>query len=54
VLRSLTDEIMFEIMQLSGQHYVDEYASRTATEPIPESTRPVEDDIVLSEEVLAG
>ncbi len=54
VLRSLTDEIMFEIMQLSGQHYVDEYASRTATEPIPESTRPTEDDIVLSEEVLAG
>ncbi|MDQ3991512.1 MAG: 1-acyl-sn-glycerol-3-phosphate acyltransferase [Actinomycetota bacterium] len=28
VLRSVTDEIMYEIMMLSGQEYVDEYASR--------------------------
>jgi len=28
VLRSATDEIMYEIMLLSGQEYVDEYASR--------------------------
>ncbi len=28
VLRSITDEIMYEIMQLSGQEYVDVYASR--------------------------
>jgi 1-acyl-sn-glycerol-3-phosphate acyltransferase len=28
VLRSVTDEIMYEIMLLSGQEYVDEYASR--------------------------
>ncbi len=55
VLRSVTDEIMYEIMQLSGQQYRDEYASRAATEPLPESTRPVfEDDIDLSEEPLAG
>lgn len=27
VLRSITDEIMYEIMQLSGQEYVDEYAA---------------------------
>ena len=27
-LRSVTDEIMYEIMALSGQEYVDEYASR--------------------------
>jgi 1-acyl-sn-glycerol-3-phosphate acyltransferase len=27
VLRSATDEIMYEIMLLSGQEYVDEYAS---------------------------
>lgn len=53
VLRSITDELMYEIMQLSGQEYVDEYASRTATEVLPESARPA-DDIVLSEEVLAG
>lgn len=53
VLRSITDELMYEIMMLSGQDYVDEYASRTATEVLPESARP-SDDIVLSEEVLAG
>jgi 1-acyl-sn-glycerol-3-phosphate acyltransferase len=28
VLRSATDELMFEIMLLSGQEYVDEYASK--------------------------
>ncbi len=27
VLRSVTDEIMYELMRLSGQEYVDEYAS---------------------------
>ncbi len=53
VLRSITDELMYEIMQLSGQEYVDEYASRTATEVLPESARPA-DDIELSEKVLAG
>ena len=53
VLRSITDELMYEIMMLSGQQYVDEYASRTATEVLPESARAT-DDIVLSEEVLAG
>jgi 1-acyl-sn-glycerol-3-phosphate acyltransferase len=30
VLRQLTDELMFEIRELSGQEYVDEYASRKA------------------------
>ena len=53
VLRSVTDEIMYEIMQLSGQEYKDEYASKKATLPLPEAGRPV-DDIVLSEESLAG
>lgn len=28
VLRSMTDEIMYELMQLSGQEYVDMYASK--------------------------
>jgi 1-acyl-sn-glycerol-3-phosphate acyltransferase len=28
ILRSATDEIMYEIMRLSGQEYVDMYASR--------------------------
>ncbi|MFN2593483.1 MAG: lysophospholipid acyltransferase family protein [Actinomycetota bacterium] len=54
VLRSVTDEIMYEIMRLSGQTYVDEYASRTATEPLPESGRQAFDEIDLSEEALAG
>jgi 1-acyl-sn-glycerol-3-phosphate acyltransferase len=31
VLRSATDELMFEIMMLSGQEYVDEYASNVKT-----------------------
>jgi len=29
VLRSMTDEIMYELMELSGQEYVDLYAART-------------------------
>jgi 1-acyl-sn-glycerol-3-phosphate acyltransferase len=53
VLRSVTDEIMYEIMRLSGQEYQDEYASKTPTHPLPESGAPV-DDINLSEEILAG
>jgi 1-acyl-sn-glycerol-3-phosphate acyltransferase len=32
ILRSITDEIMYEIMQLSGQEYVDHYASRAKEE----------------------
>jgi len=32
VLRSVTDEIMYEIMLLSGQAYVDEYGSRAKDE----------------------
>jgi len=32
ILRSITDEIMYEIMHLSGQEYVDTYASRAKEE----------------------
>lgn len=53
VLRSVTDEIVYEIMQLSGQEYVDEYASRRATVPMPESARP-SDEVDLSDEALVG
>ena len=28
VLRSITDELMYELMLLTGQEYVDEYASK--------------------------
>ena len=46
ILRSITDEIMYEIMRLSGQEYVDMYASRakegakraqTGGDPAPET-----------------
>ena len=52
-LRSVTDEIQYEIMQLSGQEYVDEYASRKPSVPLPESTRFI-DDLDLSDEALVG
>ena len=32
ILRSITDEIMYEIMRLSGQEYVDQYAGRAKEE----------------------
>ena len=32
VLRSVTDEIMYEIMMLSGQEYVDQYAAKVKDE----------------------
>jgi 1-acyl-sn-glycerol-3-phosphate acyltransferase len=32
VLRSITDEVMYEVMRLSGQEYVDVYASRAKEE----------------------
>jgi 1-acyl-sn-glycerol-3-phosphate acyltransferase len=37
VLRSVTDEIMYEIMLVSGQEYVDEYASRPKPSPVEPS-----------------
>jgi 1-acyl-sn-glycerol-3-phosphate acyltransferase len=40
ILRSVTDEIMYEIMRLSGQEYVDVYASRAkaaAAQSVPEA-----------------
>jgi 1-acyl-sn-glycerol-3-phosphate acyltransferase len=39
VLRQLTDELMYEIAQLSGQSYVDKYATRKAEGmPTPEAS----------------
>ena len=44
VLRAMTDEIMYEIMLLSDQQYVDEYASKEATDIVPEDFRiPMEE-----------
>ncbi|MGH2556492.1 MAG: lysophospholipid acyltransferase family protein [Actinomycetota bacterium] len=39
VLRSVTDEIMYEIMLMSGQEYVDEYGSK-AKESAPQAGAP--------------
>jgi 1-acyl-sn-glycerol-3-phosphate acyltransferase len=46
VLRSLTDEVMYEIGQLSGQTYVDTYGNERG-EPAPQ-------DVVLGEEARSG
>jgi 1-acyl-sn-glycerol-3-phosphate acyltransferase len=41
VLRSMTDEIMYELMLLSGQEYVDVYAARAKADLAEaESLRP--------------
>jgi len=48
ILRSATDEIMYEIMRLSGQEYVDKYASRAKALDKESSKRPTpsrDDDI---------
>jgi 1-acyl-sn-glycerol-3-phosphate acyltransferase len=39
ILRSITDEIMYEIMRLSGQEYVDKYAARAKEESKEEAKR---------------
>ena len=40
VLRATTDEIMYELMKLSGQEYVDQYAQRLkVTVPLPRRNR---------------
>jgi 1-acyl-sn-glycerol-3-phosphate acyltransferase len=46
VLRAMTDEIMYELMKLSGQEYVDEYAQRAKgklTSALRHSAPPVGD-----------
>jgi len=40
VLRSITDELMYELMLLTGQEYVDEYASKFKNGPQPEEEKP--------------
>lgn len=37
-LRAATDEVMYEIMMLSGQEYVDEYAGKVKAGDVPVST----------------
>jgi 1-acyl-sn-glycerol-3-phosphate acyltransferase len=40
ILRAITDEIMYEIMRLSGQEYVDIYATRAKVEAEQASKEP--------------
>lgn len=37
VLRQIIDEVMYEIRELSGQDYVDEYATKKKKKPAPET-----------------
>ncbi len=57
VLRSATDELMFEIMMLSGQEYVDEYASRVKSGAVEvdaeDSTAPGDDEDASSSDGVA-
>jgi 1-acyl-sn-glycerol-3-phosphate acyltransferase len=45
VLRSITDEIMYELMLLSGQEYVDQYATK-AKQDIEEAKRAARESMV--------
>ena len=40
VLRSMTDELMYELMDLSGQEYVDMYAAKAKALHSADATRP--------------
>lgn len=45
-LRQLTDELMFEIRMLTGQHYVDDYATKGRdTDPRPERAVTVDPEM---------
>jgi 1-acyl-sn-glycerol-3-phosphate acyltransferase len=57
VLRQITDEIMFELRELSGQEYVDRYAARKtegSAEPVVVRTRPDEGMGAPTELAVAG
>jgi len=41
ILRSMTDEIMYELMQLSGQEYVDIYAAKAKSMIAEASAAPL-------------
>ena len=48
VLRSITDEIMYELMQLSGQEYVDQYATK-AKEDIADAHAAARESLVAAD-----
>lgn len=52
VLRQIVDEVMFEIRELSGQDYVDSYATKrdealVVSEPVQLEVKPAPDAVVL-------
>jgi len=53
VLRSITDEIMYELMQLSGQEYVDCYATKAKAD-IAEARQAAEEALVADDRMLVG
>jgi len=53
VLRSITDEIMYELMMLSGQEYVDIYAAK-AKQQMVEAARQAKRDAAESADRAAG
>jgi 1-acyl-sn-glycerol-3-phosphate acyltransferase len=52
VLRSITDEIMYELMQLSGQEYVDTYATKAKAELAEKQQR--QQEALEADRVLVG
>jgi 1-acyl-sn-glycerol-3-phosphate acyltransferase len=53
VLRSITDEIMYELMQLSGQEYVDTYATKAKAD-IAEARQAAAEALVADDRRLVG
>ena len=53
VLRSITDEIMYELMALSGQEYVDTYATKAKAD-IAEARQAAAEALVADDSVLVG
>ncbi|MEU3652682.1 lysophospholipid acyltransferase family protein [Streptomyces sp. NPDC032161] len=54
ILRSVTDEVMYEIMKLSGQEYVDIYATVAKRQIAEETKRRAEETKRRAEEKRAG
>ena len=54
ILRSITDEIMYEIMRLSGQEYVDMYAGRAKEESKRLEKEHAEKERAAAESEAAG
>jgi 1-acyl-sn-glycerol-3-phosphate acyltransferase len=53
VERSMTDEIMYELMQLSGQEYVDTYATKAKAD-IAEARQAAQEALVADDRMLVG